>query len=80
MGSPEHAYEVTSNADSARCRSFGKMCPPEQDWQRGQPLPLQPLTAEVCGKVVELLLDFMRTDHEAQVRGPPSESRICERG
>lgn len=43
------------------------MFPPEQEWQRGQPTPLPQVTAGVCAKVVELLLQFMEEDHEAQV-------------
>ncbi|CAN0487013.1 unnamed protein product, partial [Scytosiphon promiscuus] len=39
----------------------------EQEWQRGQALPLPPITAAACSKVVELLLQFMSDDHEAQV-------------
>ncbi|CAM9175169.1 unnamed protein product [Pylaiella littoralis] len=44
-----------------------KVFPPEQEWQRGQPTPLPQVTAGVCAKVVELLLQFMEEDHEAQV-------------
>ena len=43
------------------------MFPPEQEWQRGQPTPLPPITAGVCAKVVELLLKFMSEDPETQV-------------
>ncbi|CAM9475281.1 unnamed protein product, partial [Hapterophycus canaliculatus] len=41
--------------------------PPEQEWQRGQALPLPAITSAACAKVVELLLQFMSDDHEAQV-------------
>ncbi|CAM9255040.1 unnamed protein product [Laminaria digitata] len=41
--------------------------PPEAEWQKGQPTPLQPVTAGVSAKVVELLLHFMGNDHETQV-------------
>lgn len=40
--------------------------PPEQEWQRGQATPLHQVTGGVCAKVVELLLQFMRKDHETQ--------------
>lgn len=40
--------------------------PPEQEWQRGQATPLHQITGGVCAKVVELLLQFMRKDHETQ--------------
>lgn len=41
--------------------------PPEQEWVRGQPTPLPQVTAGVCAKVVELLLNFMADDHDSQV-------------
>ncbi|CAM9940163.1 unnamed protein product, partial [Ectocarpus sp. 12 AP-2014] len=41
--------------------------PPEQEWQKGQATPLSQVTGGVCAKVVELLLQFMADDHEAQV-------------
>lgn len=43
------------------------MFPPEQEWQKGQATPLSQVTGGVCAKVVELLLQFMADDHEAQV-------------
>ena len=46
----------------------GQVFPPDAEWQRGQPTPLQHVTAGVSAKVVELLLNFMRNDQEAQVR------------
>lgn len=41
--------------------------PPEQEWVRGQPIPLPQVTAGVCAKVVEMLLNFMADDHDSQV-------------
>lgn len=43
------------------------MFPPEQEWQRGQPVQLSQITAGVCAKVVEMLLKFMSDDPETQV-------------
>lgn len=41
--------------------------PPAEEWQRGQASPLPQITAGVTAKVVELLLQFMRSDNETQV-------------